>query len=127
MVTVLLVIPRLVITVLLLWLGCRWLLATLHFADILLNGVALEFILCTKDLLYMTIMPQRNMKDVQNTKFGFGEDVPAAYIPFIGTFVWLGLAVVWVYVYTYYLQQVLPEYRWDIHDVCSDFLHDLYS
>jgi len=44
----LVLLPRLLMSGVLLWLGCRWLLATPNFADLVLNAVALEFILTLK-------------------------------------------------------------------------------
>merc|ERR1712232_1326061 len=36
--------PQILITLFLLWLGSRWLVATADLADLLLNAVALEFV-----------------------------------------------------------------------------------
>merc|ERR1719409_1588883 len=60
--------PRVGIAGYLLWVGCRWLLATNNFGDLILNAVALEFILCIKEGLYATLMPFRNKKDLECTK-----------------------------------------------------------
>merc|ERR1740130_1451586 len=49
--------PCLVMNVLLLWIGCRWLVATLGFDELLLNAIALEFVLFLHELLYMAIVP----------------------------------------------------------------------
>merc|ERR1719235_170054 len=54
---VLVLLPRFVITCALLWLGCRWLAATNDFSDLVLNAVALEFLLMLKELLYHTLVP----------------------------------------------------------------------
>merc|ERR1719343_1737994 len=64
----LVLLPRLLITLVLTWLGCRWLLATTNFADLILNAVALEFILLMKDALYGTLMTRKNKADVTTTK-----------------------------------------------------------
>merc|ERR1712190_387168 len=52
--------PRILIDLVLLWLGCRWLAATASFSDVLLNAIALEFILLLKDLVYNAVVPRRN-------------------------------------------------------------------
>ena len=91
------IVPRYLIDVYLLWLGCRWLAATPSFGDLLLNAaprlvaavlyvipsfsrymeppmwksrfaqVALEFILLLKDTLYAGVVPDRNKRATQNT------------------------------------------------------------
>merc|ERR550532_2620308 len=62
------IIVRFVICSVLLWMGCRWLVATTDFNDLILNSVALVFILDLKDFLYMILVPERNKRDLQNTK-----------------------------------------------------------
>jgi len=74
-------VPRTIITCLLLWLGCRWLLATNNFADLVLNAVALEFILSTK-----TMSPVKHEK--------------ASIWAFTGSMMWMFVAFAWVLVYT---------------------------
>jgi len=120
--------PRLLITLFLLWLGCRWLLATSGFEDVLLNAVALEFILVLKDLLYNTVLPERNKREVQNTSMlPFGGDVKekASCSKYFGSFALFGLAVIWVYLYTFYLQQVIPGYNWDVRGVCRKYVEKM--
>ncbi|CAJ1381192.1 unnamed protein product, partial [Effrenium voratum] len=62
-------IPRWIIDVYLLWLGCRWLCATPNFGDLLLNSVALEFIVLLKDLHRCGARPQqtRNTEHIDPT------------------------------------------------------------
>merc|ERR1719223_1783633 len=52
--------PRIVINCILLWLGCRWLLATTSFSDLLLNAVALTFVLDLGQIFYHAAVPERN-------------------------------------------------------------------
>mmetsp|Transcript_65106 Transcript_65106/g.204032 ORF Transcript_65106/g.204032 Transcript_65106/m.204032 type:complete len:216 (-) Transcript_65106:45-692(-) len=52
-------VPRLAIDIALLWLGCRWLAATASFSDLLLNTVALEFIMLLKDVVYNAVVPKQ--------------------------------------------------------------------
>lgn len=127
--TVFIVIPRLLITLVLIWLGCRWLVATENFSDILLNAVALEFILFLKELFYATIVPHRNKRDLQNTKVQAcfeeeraGERQKARAWPFFNGFLWLIFAMAWVAFYVYNFQMVLPDYKWDVHDVCQNWI-----
>merc|ERR1719162_2714010 len=49
--------PVLAMNMFLLWIGCRWLVATLGFGEILLNAVALEFVLNLHEIFYRAIVP----------------------------------------------------------------------
>merc|ERR1719223_302586 len=107
-------VPRLIMTSVLLWLGCRWLIATVGFGDLLLNCVALEFILNLADLLYNVLVPYSGKILVRST-----------YLPHLhahehetcgNMFGMLScgvLAGVLVFLYMYHLQMVLPEYQWE--------------
>jgi len=53
-------VPRFLIDLVLLYLGCQWLAATASFSDLLLNAIALEFILLLKDVVYSAVVPKRN-------------------------------------------------------------------
>lgn len=122
-------IPRLFITLILLWLGCRWLLATNNFADLVLNAVALEFVLCLKDSLYLGLMSNRNKNDLKNTQIAPPEKYSVASIgSFTGSISWFLFAVIFVWSYIgipHHMegwQTVLPEYRWDVQHVCLPWI-----
>jgi len=122
-VTFLVLLPRLLITAYLLFLGNRWLLATNDFSEMVLNAVALEFVLLLKDLLYITLVPDRNKRDVQHTEIKVAlKKQPASYWLFLGTFVWGAMSALWCLVYMSNLQQVLPEYKWDVRKPCAEWL-----
>jgi len=129
LITTLVILPRLAIALVLTWLGCRWLLATTDFADLILNAVALEFILGMKEVLYETLMTRKNKDDVDTTKILPAVGVEEAGIRiFVGAVAWIVLAAVWVLLYMGIphkmegLQLVLPDYRWDVHDVCTAWI-----
>ena len=128
MIIVLVVLPRLAITLALIWLGCRWLLATNNFSDLILNAVALEFILCLKDALYATLMTRKNKLDLSTTKvLPSNPKQPAGLSVFVGAVLWMLLASLWVIIYMGIphmqgLQTILPEYRWDVQNVCSSWI-----
>jgi len=122
-ITTIILIPRIILTVGLLWLGSRWLAATNDFGDLIMNTVALEFILLLQNLLSMTIVPARNKRDCQSieTVPPYSHE-PAGIFVFAGSFLWGLVALGWAVVYTYYVQQVLPQYNWDVRDVCAHWL-----
>jgi len=121
-------IPRVLITLYLLWVGCRWLLGTISFSDLILNAVALEFIMDIKEGLYNAYMPFRNQHDLDNTKIQpYPTHMPADSWSFVNTILWLFVAVLWVILYMGWpghqgFQQVLPGYNWDIHEICTQWV-----
>jgi hypothetical protein len=105
------------------WLGCRWLTATASFADFIANGMALEFILQFKSLIYYAVCSERTKRDLQTTRHSPPvkyED--AGYFTYFNTLFWGGIAVLWVYLYIFHFQHVLPEYQWDVHVPCTPYL-----
>jgi len=121
-------VPRILIAAVLLWLGCRWLTATNDFNDLLLNAVALEFILILKELLYATLVPNRNKHDVAKTKIALDHEAgPPTLCDFLGSFVWGIVTMIWVALYSVYFQGVLPDYKYDVHNVCSEWIKTRYK
>lgn len=119
--------PRLAIDVVLLWLGCRWLAATGNFDDVLLNAIALEFILLIKDLLYSAVVPVRDRYENAHFLVPKHRKATVSWTGYMGAFLWLLVAFAWVFLYVCKLQQVLPDYRWDIHGVCQSYLGEKTS
>merc|ERR1719375_981853 len=120
-------IPRTTITLVLLWLGCRWLCATTNFSDIILNAIALEFILALNGLFYSAVVPDRNRREVRYMKLDVSHrtwlsTTKPSCTSFVGPFGWLLLCSIVVVLYFKKLQQVLPEYHFDVHDVCTDWV-----
>uniref|UniRef100_A0A7S2IPD6 Uncharacterized protein n=1 Tax=Zooxanthella nutricula TaxID=1333877 RepID=A0A7S2IPD6_9DINO len=131
--TVLVIIPRLGIASYLLWVGCRWLLATNNFSDLILNAVALEFILCLKDVLYTAIVSRRSMLDLEATNIKpANAKEPESLAVFIGTLTWAIIGAVWVLGYMGWpghqgWQRVLVDYQWDVHEVCKAWILKRYA
>lgn len=118
---------RVGMTLYLCWVGCRWLLGTNIFSDLILNAVALEFILLIKEGIYMTLMPSRSKRDRELTSVhpGFGTtgfDIKSQ----VNTLILLVISSVWVLLYMFHLQDVLPDYEWDVHSLCNDYYDTRY-
>jgi len=106
--------------------GSRWLASTNDFGDLILNAVGLEFVLLLKDLVYHTIVTERNKRELRNTfVHPIVKKETAGYLVFMGGFIWGALAVIWVYAYIFHIQTVLPEYKWDVHASCTRWLKSL--
>lgn len=125
-VSIFILLPRMVVSAILLWLGCRWLTGTMGFSDVLQNAVTLEFILMLKDLFYATMVPHHNKAETRQTLLQphCEKERPTAAM-FLGAFLWGLLSILWVLFYVAHFQMVLPEYKWDIHDACADYLHSV--
>jgi hypothetical protein len=122
------IIPRLVVSCVLLWLGCRWLCGTMGFSDVLQNAVTLGFILLLKNIFYKTMAPHHNKLETRNTMIlPHSNKADPGALMFLGAFGWGILSIIWVIMYVEYVQQVLPEYNWDIHEACIDYLDSVES
>lgn len=98
-------IPRLGIALYLLWLGCRWLVATTSFSEIILNAMALEFVMMLKDLLYMALVPERSKLECERTMV-YHHAYSLMYASPYGC-----LAMAWVYGYLFHWQKVYSTLR----------------
>mmetsp|Transcript_51655 Transcript_51655/g.135629 ORF Transcript_51655/g.135629 Transcript_51655/m.135629 type:complete len:352 (+) Transcript_51655:58-1113(+) len=117
--------PRLAIDLTLLWLGCRWLTSTADFSQVLLDTIALEFILELKTLIYIAYVPSRTRYETSHMLVPLKRRSKKECMEYMGSFVWLVVVFTWVFVYLGWLQCVLPGYRWDIQDVCADYVDKL--
>eukprot|EP00931_Biecheleriopsis_adriatica_P057104 TRINITY_DN33867_c0_g1_i1.p1 TRINITY_DN33867_c0_g1~~TRINITY_DN33867_c0_g1_i1.p1 ORF type:complete len:402 (-),score=49.75 TRINITY_DN33867_c0_g1_i1:49-1254(-) len=125
MIAVLAILPRWVVTLILLWLGCRWLTAMLNLEELLLNGLALEFIVLLKDSLYYALVTQRNRELTENTLYA--PPLTAAHLDDLtqwglASLIFLTGCVAWVLSYIYFFQSVLPDYKWDVRNTCHHWM-----
>uniref|UniRef100_A0A7S2HKQ7 Uncharacterized protein n=1 Tax=Alexandrium andersonii TaxID=327968 RepID=A0A7S2HKQ7_9DINO len=121
-------IPRVCTLLSLLWLGCRWLTATIGLDEVLLNGLALEFMVLLKDLLYNVCISHRNKFETERLFIKPFRDVnKAGFCTFFDSQVWGVMSVIFVWCYVFHMQQVLPDYRWDVQDLCSKHLMTLVA
>uniref|UniRef100_A0A7S1RPA6 Uncharacterized protein n=1 Tax=Alexandrium catenella TaxID=2925 RepID=A0A7S1RPA6_ALECA len=120
---VLVLLPRTLTLIALLYLGCRWLTATLGLGDVLLNGLALEFLVLLKELLYNVTVSHRNRVDTQRLLIRPFRDVnKATFCTFFDSQAWAILSAAWAWVYVYHVQMVLPHYGWDLAAMCKKYL-----
>lgn len=114
--------PRFLLTSFLLWLGSRWLLATTGFADLLLNSIALEFILLLRELLYNVLVPLHTKKETEGTFFPSSKVSGGSFGTYFNTLSLAVLAFIFVGTYFYGWQMVLPSYQWDVRKTCETYL-----
>jgi len=119
--------PHALITTKLLWLGCQWLYSTNDFTELVLNAVALEFILILKDQMYFVLVSDRSKRDRSNTRIQPRYKYQVASIrEYSNSLIWTLGSCVYVYLYIHHLQTVLPDYRGDVHDVCTSWFLERY-
>jgi hypothetical protein len=114
---------EIVTSLFLLWIGCRWLLATPCFSDLILNGLALVFIVQIKDMLYEQVLPhlfQHETEVVRVKRASLSLDCHTIATPIV----WTTVSATWVGLYMFYFQAVLPDYRWDVRGPCFEFLSE---
>lgn len=128
LILVFIIVPRVLLTCLLCWLGCRWLAATADFGDLVLNAIAAEFILQFKGLFYLTLVPVQFKEDLRTTEF-----LPPArrhrtsVWALMNMLLWGVLAFGWACFYMFFFQMVLISYQWDVHGVCDRWITATFS
>jgi len=108
----------------LLWVGCRWLTATPSFSDLILNGLALTFIVEIKDMLYEHLLPRLFQEETEVIRVR-RESLSMHWGTLLVPVMWTVASALWVCLYMTYLQQVLPNYRWDVKGPCYTFLMEM--
>lgn len=130
LISMIVLVPRTVITLILAWLGCRWLTATLDFTEVLINAIALEFVIKLNELIYMQLISDRSKRDNRGLKMDMGHHdghrAPSTW-SFIGTMGWGIGAVTWIYVYIHFLQLVIPGYQWDVRGPCTPWVQERFN
>jgi hypothetical protein len=115
-----LLLPNILVTVVLLWLGCRFLLATMSFGDILRNAVALCFILGIPELMFRVLVPMRGRLETARTKVRSVSPLLAVNVfSYFAAFSWMFVSGLFVVLYMVVFQDVLPLYNWDVHTACE--------
>jgi len=126
------ILPKLVIAVLLWYIGCRWLAATQSFSDLILNALSLEFIINIDELVYDNFAP-RSLKDwLGSTKILHLVAEPdsqthAVAGRYIKHLVYVILGLLWSYFYLTAFQQVIPGFQFDISEHCGGWFDAYYE
>jgi len=124
---VLVVIPKFCICIILTIIGLQWLTATESFAGLILNALALGFIVDIDENILNFFLPKRCTANLEKTKFAYpskgtlSEDERLSemvqdYIRNIG-FLLGSMAIAFMYVESF--QQVLPYFSHDIAEHCG--------
>lgn len=139
---IIILLPKLCIAILTWWIGCRWLITTLHFSDVILNSVALMFILEIDELLYQTLEPHEVqewvvMHDIVSPSIFTGRLDPSLRGSarcremrlirlHYSMKVFVMTAAVCFGVPALYMvfQQAIPGYKWDVAVHCAGYVEE---
>jgi hypothetical protein len=132
---ILVVVPKFCLNVGLFVIGTRWLVATPDFAGLILNALALGFIIDVDELLHGTFVPKKMQATVEMTKFylaktSLDQDIADRWLAYRTSFLWFlgGLVLVWAYLHfgqAHPLIAILPGYQYDLAGHCREVLTDL--
>lgn len=88
--------------------------------DLVLNAVALEFVLLLNSLVLQALVPAHGVQGLERTRVVSSSSRHAsALMALCATVGWALFASSWCILYVYVLQDVLPEYLWDVRGVCG--------
>lgn len=122
-------VPKMCISLILLWLGCEWLSATIKFESLVMNTVAMAFIVNIDEILFDAVLPPLRKDEVQNIDFlirkpskdqrGLFNKRRRAYTKALFSMIILLLSIL---VYAEYMQDVLPPDMTTLRNLCQDYL-----
>lgn len=138
---VLVLVPRMVIILLLMSLGCVWLTATDRFSDLILNALALEFVVNIDNLLFNMFFPASLHHEVDCLKLAIPAHAISQDMPttpkgagladkekaardkrgYYRSLMYLITVTAFVYVFQRF-QPVIPGFEHDLHDACKDYI-----
>jgi hypothetical protein len=133
--------PKLYIAVLCWWVGCRWLIATTSYEDFLLNSVALAFVLDLDEMIYNCTLTTAAKKWVQSheiRKHGVSKNKRHAESDHHSHRRWrislnvANMLVAWAVmagapILYMQVQQMLPDYRWDVSETCTHYYKLIFA
>eukprot|EP00440_Ansanella_granifera_P070704 gb/GFBE01076729.1/.p1 GENE.gb/GFBE01076729.1/~~gb/GFBE01076729.1/.p1 ORF type:complete len:396 (+),score=89.89 gb/GFBE01076729.1/:1-1188(+) len=132
MVYFLVLLPKYAINLYLLYAGTRWLAANQSFSDLILNCLALEFIIGIDEMLFAGLYPENTISELSRTALAISRP---AHTPkermhimvqgYHRSLILAFLGFLWAYLYLAYFQQVIPGYNNDLLGLCRTFLAEL--
>mmetsp|Transcript_44922 Transcript_44922/g.112970 ORF Transcript_44922/g.112970 Transcript_44922/m.112970 type:complete len:408 (+) Transcript_44922:43-1266(+) len=123
-------IPKIGISITLLWLGCEWLSATIKFESLVMNTVAMAFIVNIDEILFEAVLPRAHRNDVENIDFLMPKTtaVDEDYLlqkkrkSYRKSLFYMVLLVAFVLLYGEWVQDVLPEDIRFVRAKCQDVI-----
>lgn len=130
---VLVCLPKTFICLILMFEGMEWLTATTKFEDLVMNAVAMDFVLNIDELLYQVVLPDEKKTEVEDIDFKLPtvkeskeeekrreeSEMRTGYRDSVS---YVGFAIFFVFFYSQFLQNVLPPDLQDVKEVCSGWM-----
>merc|ERR1719171_64077 len=131
---ILIILPKFAIVTFLLFVGSRYLVSTESFADLILNAIALEFVINIDELLFAALYPESGPEEVDQLKIASvkkpmtKEQRSDSFVSgYHRSMVFMFIGIGWVLFYMLYFQQVIPGYAKDLHLHCPRYWDDSYT
>jgi hypothetical protein len=128
------IIPKIAIAVILWFVGCRWLCATESFSDLILNALALVFVIDVDEMIFDCFAPKTLQDWIGMTSMvHFKQEISsaarnrAAINGYLRSFLYLIICGVWSFAYLNYLQTVIPDFQRDISMHCDGWFQKKYE
>mmetsp|Transcript_16914 Transcript_16914/g.43784 ORF Transcript_16914/g.43784 Transcript_16914/m.43784 type:complete len:430 (+) Transcript_16914:90-1379(+) len=119
-------VPRLLIGLALLFMGCQWLSSAASFSDMTLNAMALEFVKNIDEILYESILPPQLKQAIADTNVFKIEarktkkDLDSAeWKGYRRTLAWIAFMVGSLGTYAFVVQTVLPFNLTELNTLCA--------
>lgn len=130
---VLVCLPKTCICLILMMEGMEWLTATTKFEDLVMNAVAMDFVLNIDELLYQVILPEDKKSEVEDIDFKLPtlkeskeeerrREQRHMRIGYRDSIAYIVFAVFFVFFYSQFLQNVLPPNIRDVKEVCKIYM-----
>jgi len=117
------IVPKTLISIILLFIGAMWLTATDHFSDLILNACALEFVISIDEVLYNAFTPFPVKKEIAITKIKMARAAERLVDITRSNFIWkayiyyfaIFIAVYWYQCHGQHVQfiGIMPGYAYD--------------
>jgi len=125
-------IPKFGIGTYLAYVGMNWLTSTESFADLILNALALEFVIGIDEMILECFFPESMKNDLEVTKLAIIEDKEEltgneVIREYVKSSILLILTVAGTGAYLLRFQQVLPNYQDDIDPHCGGWFYEQFE
>ncbi|CAJ1345566.1 unnamed protein product [Effrenium voratum] len=111
--------PKFIIAIVLWYIGARWLTATPGVDNLMLNSLALTFICELDELIFRTCTSENIKANLERTKLPMPPSpVGPSVLGALETTVTVVGCFALAYLYLTHFQTAIPDYRWDLADLC---------
>lgn len=120
--------PKMVIATVLMFTGCVWLMAAANIGDLILNSLALAFVVKVDELLAEVFFPRNFLELVSDLAFVLPKhivDKDDAMQERAWEFIMCAITMAFTFILVevmIFFQPVIPEYAYDVHAACVDYL-----